>query len=58
MAERHIREGEEHVALQREIVQQLVQLGEPTELAMETLRIFEDLLEQHRQYFAKLQNSG
>jgi hypothetical protein len=55
-AERHVREGERHVAVQREIVRHLAEAGESTKIAIQRLRQFEDLLELHRQHLERLRN--
>jgi hypothetical protein len=50
MAERHIREGEAHVARQREIISELSQDGHATHRAQALLAIFEQTLASHRDH--------
>ena len=56
MVERHIRDGERHVANQREIVAHLSSLGHPTELAQRVLRNLEELLAMHRRHLDHIQD--
>ena len=48
MAERHVREGEAHVARQRDLVAELRRDGHDTEQAEQLLTTFEATLAQHR----------
>ena len=52
--ERHIREAEEHVARQREIVDRLPSSGEVAELARSLLVQYEEVLSLHRAHLARL----
>ena len=54
MVERHVREGERHVARQREILAELGRDGHPTAFARELLVIFEWTLAQHREHLDQL----
>lgn len=54
MVRRHVREGEEHVVRQREIVHRLPQSGEVAEIARALLVEFEKSLEAHRAHLARL----
>lgn len=54
MAERHVRDGERHVASQREILSHLRNHGHPTELAERLLANLEELLAMHREHLAHL----
>ena len=56
MVVRHVREGERHVANQREIVAHLREHGHSTETAEKLLTILEDLLEMHRQHLARIRS--
>lgn len=58
MAERHVREGERHVAIQRRIVCRLDQMGFSTELATQLLKQFEEMLDLHRQHLKRLQRQN
>ena len=58
MVERHIREGEEHLASQRKIVASLSSESGFLEAAHELLRLFEEILEQHREHLARLLQQG
>ena len=46
-AEDHIRLGEEHIAKQRRIIEELARDGHPTAMARELLKTFEELQETH-----------
>lgn len=54
MAERYVREGEYHVARQREIIAHLTEHGRSTELAERLLLNLEDLLTLHRGHLARI----
>ena len=54
MAERYVREGEYHVARQREIIAHLTEHGRSTELAERLLLNLEDLLTLHRWHLARI----
>jgi hypothetical protein len=54
MAERHIREGEEHVAHQLDILARLPPSGELTEIARKSLADSEENLAAHRARLAHL----
>ena len=54
MAERHVREGEYHVARQREIIAHPTEHGRSTELAERLLLNLEDLLTLHRGHLARI----
>jgi hypothetical protein len=54
MAERHVREGEEHVAKQRRIVADLREGGHPTRVAETLLDEFEATLADHRAHLARI----
>ena len=56
MAERHVREGEHHVASQREIVAHLREHGCSTELAERLLGNLEDLLAMHREHLTRIRS--
>ena len=56
MAERHVRDGERHVANQREIVEHFLSQGYSTELAMRVLDNLEDLLAMHRKHLQHIQD--
>ena len=58
MAERHVREGEHHVASQRELLAELRKDGHPTDTAERLLENLEDLLELHREHLARLQSQA
>jgi hypothetical protein len=47
MAERHVREGERHIALQRKIIATLTEGGHLTDEAYKLLRTFEELQVLH-----------
>ncbi|EYD76998.1 hypothetical protein Rumeso_01408 [Rubellimicrobium mesophilum DSM 19309] len=55
MARRHVREGEEHVARQREIIDRLPSTGEVAEIARTLLADYEDSLALHRAHLGRLQ---
>jgi hypothetical protein len=57
MVRRHVREGEEHVARQREIVERLSSSGELAEIARTLLADYEKTLALHRAHLARLQNA-
>ena len=54
MVERHVREGERHVARQREILAELGRDGHPTAIARDLLVLFEWTLAQHRAHLNEL----
>jgi hypothetical protein len=54
MAERHVREGERHVANQREVIVHLAAHGHSTELAKRLLKNLEELLLMHRQHLDRI----
>jgi hypothetical protein len=56
--ERHVREGEVHVARQREIVDRLAPSGEVAGIARTLLAEFEDTLDLHRARLARLRKAG
>ena len=58
MVQRHVREGEAHVARQREIVVELRERGDPTEMALALLAEFEDLLHQHKAHLIRIEAKG
>lgn len=62
MAERHVREAENHVARQSEVVEQLRIDGHDTKLAEELLVQFEAVLAEHKQHLtlvrAKQKSAG
>ena len=58
MVERHVREGEEHVASQREIVASLLPESGLADAARDILALFEETLERHRSHLARLLQKG
>lgn len=48
MADRHVAEAERHVAVQEGVISRLHQCGASTQMAEELLKVFQDLLDQHR----------
>jgi len=54
MAERHVRQGEQHVIRQRETVAKLRKHRQSTVLAEKLLMNLQDLLEMHRQHLARV----
>lgn len=52
--EQLVREDEWHIAIQRNIVQRLTELGEPTTVAEKALHKFEETLELHREHLEQL----
>jgi hypothetical protein len=54
MVERHVRQGEQHVVRQREILAELGRGGHPTAFARELLVLFEWTLTQHRKHLDQL----
>ena len=58
MVERHVREGERHVANQREILAFLRRHNHPTELAETLLANLEAMQSLHRKHLARLQKAG
>jgi len=54
MVLRHVRQGEEAVARQRELIAGLLASGHPTNQAEELLAVFEDNLRNHRAQLAPL----
>jgi hypothetical protein len=54
MVERHVRQGERHVARQREIIAELGRDGHSTAVARDLLILFEWTLAQHRAHLAEL----
>lgn len=57
MVQRHVREGEEHVVRQREIVASLPPNSDLAVTAHQLLTLFEEGLEQHRDHLARLLHS-
>jgi hypothetical protein len=57
MVARHVRDGERHVARQREIIAELTSRGASTEQATDLLMQFEDTLLQHRRHLARLEKA-
>jgi hypothetical protein len=55
MTERHVREGERHIASRMEILAHLRMHGQDTDLAERLLANLEDLLAMHRAHRARLQ---
>ena len=55
MVQRHVRQGEAHVARQHEIVAELRERGHPTDMAVVLLGEFEDLLRLHEAHLARLE---
>jgi hypothetical protein len=58
MTRRHVREGEAHVARQREIVNELSDHGHDTVMAETLLAEFESTLRDHRAHLARLLAAG
>jgi hypothetical protein len=58
MVERHIREGEAHVARQREIVERLPPTGEVADMARTLLANYQETLNLHRAHLARLVTAG
>ena len=58
MVQRHVREGEGHVARQRELVAELRERGDPAEMAVALLAEFEDLLGLHRAHLSRLDDKN
>jgi hypothetical protein len=56
--ERHVREAEEHVARQREIVNRLPPSGEVAEMARSLLVQYEEALSLQRTHLARLRGNG
>lgn len=54
MVQRHVREGEEHVVRQREIVATLPPDSDLAVTAHQLLTAFEETLESHREHLARL----
>lgn len=54
MVQRHVREGEYHLANQRALIARLKVSGLPTEEAEVLLRIFEDAQGQHNVHLARI----
>jgi hypothetical protein len=54
MAQRHVREGEEHLAHQRDLIGWLRQRGYPTDEAERLLFNLEDLQRLHQDHVARL----
>lgn len=54
MVERHVRQGERHVARQREILAELGRDGHPTAFARDLLALYEWTLAQHRAHLNEL----
>ena len=57
MVERHVREAEEHVARQREIVDRLLPSGEVAEMARSLLIQYEETLSLQRAHLARLRGN-
>jgi hypothetical protein len=55
MARRHVREGEEHIARQRELAQKLEQDGLDATEAWNLLRLFQSTLHEHRAHLNRLE---
>lgn len=58
MVERHVRDGEHHVATQREILEHLRMHGRDTALAERTLANLEAMLALHHGHLARLKSGG
>lgn len=58
MVQRHVREGEEHVVRQREIVASLPPDSDLADTAHQLLTLFEKSLEGHRDHLARLLHEG
>ncbi|HEV2098037.1 MAG TPA: hypothetical protein VGR45_03825 [Stellaceae bacterium] len=58
MARRHVHEGEEHIARQREIIAGLQDDGEVKRLAQQLLLGFETIMREHRASLARLEKSA
>lgn len=56
MARRHVAEGEAHVRNQREMISWLRDKGLPLDSALELLRTFEGLLQDHRASLAHIED--
>ena len=54
MARRHVRDGEAHVARQRETVAKLREGGHPIAIAEALLATFEDALLTHKNHLARI----
>jgi len=54
MVQRHVREGEEHVARQREIVASLPPESDLAVTAHQLLTLFEETLERHREHLTRV----
>ncbi|TIT63486.1 MAG: hypothetical protein E5W90_26430 [Mesorhizobium sp.] len=55
MVERHVRECDGRIVRQREIVARLVERGQPTDLALELLWLFEWVQKDHLRHLLRLQ---
>ncbi|MFL6733971.1 MAG: hypothetical protein ACJ8EY_04680 [Sphingomicrobium sp.] len=55
MVKRHVREGERHLASQRQVVIDLREHGHGTGLAEQLLVNLEELQKMHREHLARLQ---
>jgi hypothetical protein len=58
MTERHVREGEKHIARQREIIAEFTAKGFPTEEAERLLQNLKDLQRQHVDDLTRIQFSN
>lgn len=54
MVQRHVRQGEAHVAKQHEIIAKLHALGRPVDVAERLLESFEYSLDEHRAHLARI----
>jgi hypothetical protein len=57
MVERHVADGVRHILRQREIIEELEDMGRPAGMARQLLRQFERLLEMHRVHLKRLSGS-
>jgi hypothetical protein len=55
MVQRHVREGEAHLANQRALIARLKVLELPTEEAEALLDTFEDMQRQHKAHLSRIQ---
>ncbi|AZO12913.1 hypothetical protein EN817_11335 [Mesorhizobium sp. M3A.F.Ca.ET.174.01.1.1] len=57
MAQRHVREGEERIARQRDLIERLAEHGHPTDEAVKMLQEFQAIQLEHITHLERLRNS-